>query len=251
MNTRSIIPPYEIDLYFPEQKVGVEICGLYHHSHTMVGDKDYHNRKFLMCEEKGIRLLQFWTSEVRDNLPLVVSMIKSHLGLLEQRVYARKCEVVDIDQQTFLSFLSENHLEPGAVVSTERKALAWEGRLVAVMGFKGSVLQRYCSLRETNVVGGFGKLLAAFDKKHVVTYSDNRYSSGSLYERMGFIKTRENRYRLSVTDTQNVFNRERFMRKRIKDFPGYSEDLTAEEIIIQSGFHYIYGPGTRRWELTR
>jgi len=51
---------------------------------------------------------------------------------------------------------------------------------------------RFCNKLNYSVVGGASKLFKHFIKnnkpKNIISYSDNRYFDGSLYEKLGFIK---------------------------------------------------------------
>lgn len=54
----------EIDIFFPELKIGVEVNGAYWHSTKGRAGVFQHYRKFLMAKTQGIRLIQFWDYEV-------------------------------------------------------------------------------------------------------------------------------------------------------------------------------------------
>jgi len=53
-------------------------------------------------------------------------------------------------------------------------------------------LNRFCSLMNHQIVGGASKLFAAFLREvsplSVISYSDNRWSSGGVYSALGFEK---------------------------------------------------------------
>lgn len=49
-NDRNAIKPYEIDIYFPEQKIGIEYDGMYFHPKSS-------SFKRQLCESKGIKLI--------------------------------------------------------------------------------------------------------------------------------------------------------------------------------------------------
>jgi len=61
-NSRSIISPLELDLYYPEKKIAIEFNGDYwhdeNHKHT-----NYHYNKFKMCYDKGIILVSIFELE--------------------------------------------------------------------------------------------------------------------------------------------------------------------------------------------
>lgn len=62
-NTKAIISPLELDLYFPELKLAVEYNGTWYHSLEAGMVKDYHLRKSIMCRNKGIRLIHIYEFE--------------------------------------------------------------------------------------------------------------------------------------------------------------------------------------------
>lgn len=62
-NSKSIIKPYELDIYLPELNLAIEYNGNYWHSIESGLDKDYHLNKSLLCREKGIRLIHIYEFE--------------------------------------------------------------------------------------------------------------------------------------------------------------------------------------------
>lgn len=63
--TRNIIPPFEIDIYCPEYKIGIEFNGDYWHSDRF-RDKDYHQTKSLMAREQGVFLFHIFENEMNS-----------------------------------------------------------------------------------------------------------------------------------------------------------------------------------------
>ena len=61
-NSREIISPLELDLYYPEKKIAIEFNGDYWHSEEFK-DKDYHYNKFKSCLEKCILLVSIFESD--------------------------------------------------------------------------------------------------------------------------------------------------------------------------------------------
>lgn len=61
-NSRDIISPYELDLYYPEKKIAIEFNGDYWHSEEYK-EKKYHYNKFNQCLEKGIVLVNIFENE--------------------------------------------------------------------------------------------------------------------------------------------------------------------------------------------
>ena len=63
-NSKKIIKPFELDIYVPDLKIGIEYNGLYWHSDK---NQDYHLNKTLMCERLGIRLIHIFEDEWIQN----------------------------------------------------------------------------------------------------------------------------------------------------------------------------------------
>ena len=63
-NSRSIIHPLELDLYYPEKKIAIEFNGDYWHNSKCCDDL-YHYNKFKRCVDNGIILVSVYESEWR------------------------------------------------------------------------------------------------------------------------------------------------------------------------------------------
>jgi len=256
VNDRSVLPNnLELDFYFPEKKFAVEINGVYWHS-SIFKHKNYHDEKFFLAENKGINLLQVWDVDLRDNYGLVLSMIKNKLGLADKKIPARKTKIKLVDSKTYKEFLSKNHLQ-GYAPSKVKVGLFFDNELVSVAGFTERsgewILDRFCSLLHTVVIGGFSKILKYFEKtydpKVIITFSDNRYSDGGLYRINGFDLVKTNGPRLYYTDKVNIFNRRNFQKPALKkSYPFVYNDEDSEKVIAEKlGFYQLWGPGTKKW----
>ena len=65
-NSRNIISPLELDLYYPEKKIAVEFNGDYWHNESRV-TSDYHYNKFKKCFDSGIILVSIFEHEWLSN----------------------------------------------------------------------------------------------------------------------------------------------------------------------------------------
>ena len=75
------------------------------------------------------------------------------------------------------------------------------------------------------------------------------YSDGKLYAAAGFKPINRTRYTLQYTDKSKVYPREKFQKYKLKDWPGYSEEKTANEIVMENGILPIYAAGVTTWEI--
>mgnify|MGYP003291835039 CR=1 FL=1 len=65
-NTRKIISPLELDIYYPDKNIAIEFNGDYWHSEEF-RDRDYHYSKFNKCKESNILLVSIFESEWNSN----------------------------------------------------------------------------------------------------------------------------------------------------------------------------------------
>jgi hypothetical protein len=219
----------EIDIFLPHLKIGFEFNGLYWHSEKY-RDKNYHLNKLNYFNDKGIRIFNIWEDNWIEKNNIIKSQIRNIIGLTENRVFARKCDVREIkDIKMSKSFLNENHIQ-GFVGSKLKIGLFYKNELVSLMTFdqfEGRKkmkkndwnLNRFCSKINNNVVGGFSKILKYFIKKYnpnkIISYADKDWSIGNLYEVLDFkkvsqtkpdykylinnIRIHKSRYRKSIT----------------------------------------------------
>jgi very-short-patch-repair endonuclease len=198
-NAKTVIKPYELDVYIPEKKIAIEYNGLYWHSEHMGKDKNYHYSKWLSCKEQGIQLIQIWEDDWSRSPELVKSMIAHKLGLsTKQNLYARNTKVQKITQTEADTFLNKHHIQ-GSVSSRLAYGLFFKSELIAVMLFKteansnGETLNLLRYATSEKVVGGFTKLLKFAEQqnpevKNIITFSDNTISDGGLYLNNGFVE---------------------------------------------------------------
>ena len=133
-NNRSLIHPFEIDIYMPELKLAIEYNGDFWHTEGQGKGEGYHIGKTEKCLEKGVRLIHVFEHEWDNKKRIVKDIIKSAFGIYDRKIHARKCIVREIDQKTSNDFLEENHLQ-GGDNSSIRYGLYYHDELVSVMTF--------------------------------------------------------------------------------------------------------------------
>ena len=131
--------------------------------------------------------------------------VQSRIDSLLDRNYciaARDCSVVELKNSSAKQFLGKNHLNV-VVKGKYNYALVYKFQLVALAVFSRPCsirrdeevyhsyeLMRFCSKLNTNVVGGFSKLLLTFINKNkpddVMTYLDLDWSRLRSYSQHGF-----------------------------------------------------------------
>jgi hypothetical protein len=268
---RQTIRPFEIDILIPLYKIGIEYNGLTYHSYGKssqwskldnyeVENKNYHLNKTKLCEEQNIQLLHIfeneWLNPTKQNI--WKSIIKSKLNLNET-IGARKCEIKEISSSVSKSFLDQNHLQ-GSINSSIRIGLFYQDELVSLLTFSKSrfnknydwEITRYCNKLNTNVMGGFSKLLKYFRKNYegsIITYADKRYSDGNLYRQNGFIELKDslpNYFYFKARNTKTLFSRVQFQKHKLKDkLEIFDETLTESENMFNNGYRRIWDCGNK------
>ncbi len=257
-NNRTLIPPKEVDIYIPSKYLAIEYCGLYWHSESNEKDKWYHFNKWKECNDKGIRLLTIWDSEWINKQEIVKNRLKHILGN-EKGIGARKCEIKEIELSQTREFCEVNHLH-GYQQSSVKLGAFYEDELVGVMTFgkrkiTGGIseweIMRFCT--SCNVVGLASRFVGKFKKDYhpekLVSYSDNRWDTGKVYENMGFEKT--NTPSPGYWYTSNFLSLEhryKFRKKRLVE-QGADSSLTEKEIMVSLGYSRVWDCGVTRWEL--
>lgn len=193
-NDRSILDGHELDIVIPDAKIAIEYCGLYWHAdiHSRI-DKNYHANKLNRCNEKGLRLITIFEDEWIGSRELVISKLKSILGLGQgSRVFARKTEVVSVSTPVAKTFHNNNHIQ-GYGSSSISYGLKYDDTIVAVLSFKRKCANDWYLTRYStsgSVVGGFQKLLKHFESNvewsSIITFADRRWSEGDLYHKSEF-----------------------------------------------------------------
>ena len=204
INKRTLIPPYELDIFIPSKNVAIEFNGLYWHG-ELGGNKDkqYHLNKTKKCQEKNIKLVHIFEDELDKKENIVKSRLRNILGCNKYSIYARNCDIKEIDDTLKNKFLNKYHIQSTDTSSIKLGAF-YKNRLVSVMTFKAPrpkftndiqpknhyELVRFCSINNFNIVGIASKLLKYFEENYkpikMVTYADLRWSIGKLYENLNF-----------------------------------------------------------------
>lgn len=254
---------YELDIYDDRKLFAIEYDGIFWHNENNK-PKDYHLKKTIECENKGVHLIHIFEDEWKDKAKQDIwkSMLCNFYGRIESKVFARKCEVKEIDKRTCYDFLNENHLQ-GKCVCKIRLGLYYKGELVSVMTFGptrhfigGSnheyELLRFCSKKYTSVIGGASKLFKYFVKnyspKSIVSYADRRWSTGGLYETLGFKlynKSRPNYYYVIKDKRKNRFN---FRKSILMKKYGCPRDMSEHDFCKSQGWYRIYDCGSLCYE---
>lgn len=252
-SNKSIITPYELDIFIEKAKFAIEFCSLYWHSETFGKDKNYHYNKFKWCKENGIHLITIFEDDWKIRKEQVKGYIESKLNV-NQRLFARNTKFKEIDKKTANSFYEKYHIQGTHNNIINSYGLFYKDELVSAISFAQhhrnntqNVLVRLCYKRNISVVGGLEKLIKNSGHNNFISWSDNRWSTGRVYERTGFIKEEELNPDYSYVFKSGPiqrFSKQNFKKANLKDL---LEGETELEWCTRNGYVRIWDCGKIRW----
>lgn len=263
-NTRKILPSgLELDIYLPEKKLAIEFNGNYWHSELQGKDKNYHLNKTKECESLNIRLIQIFESEWEYKQEIVKSILRAAINPAScTKIAGRKCEIREVSSKECNIFLEENHLQ-GKDKASIRYGLYYDNRLASVMTFVKSrydksiewEMSRYAIALNTTILGGAQKLFAHFLKENnpqsIITYSDRRYFTGTIYESLGFALESYTvpAYHYFYNETELLLeSRVQYQKhKLIHILPNFNPNDTEWNNMVANGYNRIWDCGHKKF----
>jgi hypothetical protein len=254
-SNKTIINPYELDIVVPDLKIAIEYCGLYWHSEANKSDRFYHKKKQDLCNQAGYRLITIFEDEWLFKQQIVKNRLRAIFSR-NNKTYARKCSVTAISAVDAKQFCEQYHIQGHAVHSLSYGCFL-NSELIAVMTFGRPrystkyqfELIRFCS--KDTVVGGAGKLLAAFVRDHqpesIISYCDQRWGTGSLYKALEFdLLDKVVKPSYSYTDFVRRYHRSNYMKKTLVASGG-DANKTEQQLAKERKLYRIWDCGQTVW----
>ena len=253
------IPPQELDGYCVERLMAFEYCGIYWHSEAAGKLRKSHIDKHQRCQAAGIRLFTIFEDEWHTRRAQIEGYLTGQLGIFHTRLFARHTACRVISPQQAQAFITRYHIQPQYRAPRYAWGLFHDDVLMSVMAFQPHhrhtghqqdiVLSRFVTQHGVQIVGGASKLLsyakAAFVGHYhrIVSWSDNRWSTGHVYQRMGFVADAHliEDY-MYVKQTRRV-NKQQCTRTKLGAANGQTEYARAQEL----GYSRIWDCGKIRW----
>ena len=256
---------HRLDFLLPERKIAIEYCGLFWHNEMSPTPRgpQYHREKMLECDVLGIRLITIFEDEWRDRNEQCKGLLRAQLGSFDRKVDARKGIVKEISLEESRKFLNNHHLQGSVLRSNKAWGFYLEEELLSVMTFGPHprqshenviILDRFAVASGINVRGGASKLfntamawLKESCVEKVVSWSDNRWSTGRVYSKLGF-SLAEN-LPPDYSYVKAACPRERLSKQsQKKNRTACPEGLTESEWATQRGLARVWDCGKKRWE---
>jgi hypothetical protein len=250
--TGLLLSNLEADIFLPEINLAIEYNGLHFHS-SRTKDSNYHTNKRRAFNREGIRVIQIWEDEFKNNKEVVKAYLRNVLNKDITKIYARKCLLIEVSSDKATIFLDENHLLGSGGSASTYLGLNYDGELVCLMAFKkgysGWELQRMANKIDTSVVGGFSKLLTNWRRSNpledLVSYVDLDKFEGGAYYKNGFQYVTENRTLHYVYKDKRV-SKFKFRRKELAKILGgkFNPGASEKENCRINKIHQIWNSGT-------
>lgn len=273
-HTRRIIPPLELDFYFPKYKIAFEISPTWTHQYKKeidsigINETFYHYNKWKLCKEKGIELITVFDWLDKNKIIEFLKSKSNHIIPIQ----ARKTNVFLTKGLTkqHKEFLNRNHILGyiNNTKTTEVVELHYKEKLVGIGVFEQK--NRYTELRRLvfdskyRIQGGASKIIKNYIKLHselseIITFSDNDLGTGNVYKVLGFEVIEENKGSIVWSNPRhNKYIKNLSLVKQgadrlLKNFPNYKpvgmgDNLPSnQEIVQQYGFLPVYDCGYTKW----
>lgn len=254
----SLNKPYtkEGDVYV-FGNIAVEYCDLMKWSEKgcKKGDLTRKSEDYL---KRGVRSIHVFGDEWENRTDIVKSIIKTSLGIYDRRIFARKCKVRYLDKKEEKEFFNRCHLQ-GFSASRHCLGLIYKGEVVAAISLASPrfsketdwELIRYANALNTQIIGGFSKLLSHFRKDYkgsITSYSDRRLFAGDLYRQIfkELPPSGEDYYYTEGTIRENRIKFQKY--KLVNAFPEWAND-TEWVIANRLGWYRIWGCGNWKFRL--
>lgn len=257
----SVLKNKELDLYDNNQTLAIEYCGLFWHNEKSPEPRcrTYHYNKYLNCLDQKVRLITIFEDEWKNKNSKCCNVLQSILNKTK-KIYARKCEIKEIDKSQAYDFCKQYHLNDNPQSCNIAYGLFYENELVATMILghhhrKGKdsdsiVLNRLCFKSGIQVIGGASKLFKKCTQwsknnqyKKIISWSDNRWSQGNVYNALGFTLEKELGPDYSYVNVLKPYKRLSKQSFKSKKFG----ELTEKEWADQNGYARIWDCGKKRW----
>lgn len=247
------------------KNVAFEIDYLNVNNEKNIPNKNYHIKRTYEYENNGVKLIHIFDDEWLNKNEICKSRIKNILGLTDNRIFARKCNMLEVDNDIAKNFMNTNHIQ-GWVTSKYCYGLYYQNELVSLMTFgqmrknlgRKNVEGKYELLRFANkngltVVGGASRLLKHFIKTvrpdSIITYADRRWSVGNMYEQIGFVFKHMSQPNYFYIVDGKRRNRFAFRKDILVSKYGCSKDDSEHNFCFNKGWYRIYDCGTKVFEL--
>ena len=252
-DTNTLVEGIEVHVKYGKK------CVIVSDIHEIVSEDVGMNAKRQILNDAGYRVMFLYADEL-ERSTFIVEKLKYWFGLSQaMTVHARNATIKEITTEQANVLYDQSHIQ-GRIDHASVSYGAFVGdELVAAMSFNKDLndyqLSRFvvkCGIKCTGIAN---RLLSAFKQDtrfvwdNVVSYSDNRWSVGDLYHKLGFSLDHINKPSFYYSDGNVRFNRRKFTKKALRKLmeDAFDETVTEHENAWYAGFHRVFDCGTTKW----
>ena len=241
------------DIYVPSKHLAIEYHGLIWHSEKYsrgcYNKKDH--QKLLLAQNKGDQLIQIYSDEWEQKQEIIKAQLREILAPEKKTRIKPIFETYTKTPSEARAFLNAHHYlgaASGCLTIIANHGGAVVGVWVFMKREEGTILwHRACwhpAYKAWNPHEKALKLalpeLRSMGFKRIVTFSDNRFHTGQLYEKLGFKFEKELKPDYSYTDGVR-----RVTKYALRVSAGINENETANA----NGWYRIWDSGKKRYSL--
>lgn len=188
------------------------------------------------------------------------SRILSLAGIFNKRIYARKCEVKEIDIKEHQEFCEKYHIQGKNGLTKVSWGLFYDNELVGSISlgrhhrnYDEVVLDRLCFYPNLQIIGGAEKLFnrckiwaKVNGLKNITSFSDNRWSIGNVYDKLGFVLDEEfpvDYFYIHRNDIASIYSKQSQKKKAVYCPEGMTEFEWAKMRCLMR----VWNCGKKRW----
>ena len=240
-NSKSIIPPKELDIFLPELNIAIEYDGDYWHGCNDITffkeDLKRAGEKQELCEQKGIRLITIKECDYLDR-PDIFNKFIADTILPRKRIFARQCKIELIDKNTAENFCKSYHVN-GYRNGSIRYGLYYNTDLVCVAVFGKHPKYdweciRLCYKTGISIIGGWEKIQKHFGKRFL-HFVNLQYFPGKNVTGIGFRYKKDD-----IILSRRTLQKNEQLKKYCENYDPNKSDI---ENCINNGFTIIFDCG--------
>ena len=222
-------------------------------------DKNYHINKTLLANQFGFRCIHVFDWDDKNK---IISMFTP-----KQKIYAKDCEVVRIDDTHLVnSFEEKYHLQGSCRGQMVCYGLVYNNNLVQIMTFgkprynkkyKWELL-RLCSHKDYIITGGSKRLwkhfLKDYNGNNIISYCDISKFNGDVYSSLGMklVSTSKPNIIWSNGSSLKLTNNLLIQRGYDQIFgTNYGKGTSNRELMIENNWLVVFDCGQQSWEYVK
>lgn len=214
-------------------------------------DKEYHQNKTLCAIQNNYKCIHVWDWDDKNK---IINML-----LPKKSIYARNCELREVDIKSCNEFVNTYHLQGGCRGQIICIGLYYNNELVQVITFGKPrynknyewELLRLCTKSNFTIIGGSQKLFSNFCTQYrprcIISYCDNSKFLGNVYVKLGFSQLSygmPSKHWYNCNTKQHITDN--LLRQRGFDQlfdTCYGKGTSNEELMLQSNFFPVFDCG--------